>query len=350
MESQDRYTISYRSTEICQVMDWIRAGQCGCIVGMRGAGKSNFLRFLLRNDVQQHYRGQNHVDFLFVLVNLLSLTKCTSWGFYELLLSSLLDQLHPPQVNNDTLEEITALRQEATRTRDTLTAQRAIEHSVAILCQSSARRLVLFFDEFDATFRNLDPSLFRILRAVRDSYKDQISYIVIATRDLVELRNDVAEEVEHFYRLVSRNACGLGPYNEADSWQMLAYLAEQRSIKLNKRDSARLIELSGGHAGLLKSIAGLLWSPEYGGNLDKLSEVINDEPMILRECRKVWDSLSENERAALCSLSRDEPVNQQIENWLKFRGILQKTNPPKLFSPVFKTFALTQWAADRDSD
>ena len=52
---RDRYPLTYRTPEVQQVMNWIEGGQSGCLVGLRGAGKSNFLRFLLRQDVRQHY-------------------------------------------------------------------------------------------------------------------------------------------------------------------------------------------------------------------------------------------------------------------------------------------------------
>ncbi|MBN2117367.1 MAG: winged helix-turn-helix domain-containing protein [Anaerolineales bacterium] len=343
MESQSRYSISYRSVETHQVMDWIRAGQCGNVIGMRGAGKSNFLRFLFHKDVQQHYLGQKQADFLFVLVNLLSLAECTSWGFYELLLTSLLDQIQPPQISSEALEALTALHREAVHARDTLTAQRAVERGVAILCRSSPSRLILFFDEFDAAFQQLDPSLFRILRATRDAHKDQIAYVVITTCDLARLRDDVTErQVEHFYRLVGRNVCGLGPYNKADAWQMLTSLADQNAIELDQNVSEQLIERSGGQAGLLKAMTSLLWGPQYGGDLVRLNAGINDEPIIARECRKVWEGLAEDERAALNSLANEQPVDQQIADWLKFRGMLQKTDPPKLFSPLFELFVQKQ--------
>jgi hypothetical protein len=76
---RDRYTLAYRAAEAQQVMDWIRAGQSGCLVGLHRTGKSTFVRFLLRQDTQHHYLGQAHADFLFILVALLLLTERTEW-------------------------------------------------------------------------------------------------------------------------------------------------------------------------------------------------------------------------------------------------------------------------------
>jgi DNA-binding winged helix-turn-helix (wHTH) protein len=340
MEAPERYTASYRSNETQQVMDWVKAGQCGCIIGLRGAGKSNFLHFIFREDVRLHYLGQEKDNYLFIPLDLLSLSEYSSWSVYELILHRLADQLHFG-VENGIAKEIAELRQELDRTHDTLSAQRALERIVDILCQQPERRLIFFFDEFDEAFRSLAPQLFRNLRSLRDAHKEQLSYIVIAAKDLSCLRSDLAE-VEHFYRLVSRNLCGLGPYDDSDARQMIRHLARQRSRALGQADMMRLIELSGGHAGLLKSFLGLLWNTIYAGNLGKLELAINQEPGVQRECQKIWDGLSEDEQVSLCSLTNEEQVDPQIVQHLKFRRILRGGDTPVVFSPLFAAFIRAQ--------
>jgi hypothetical protein len=333
---QARYTINYRAIETRQVMDWIKAGQSGCLIGLRGAGKSNFLRFLLRQDVRQRYLGWNWADFAFVLIDLLAVAERSEWAVYELVLDRLWG------VNEEIAEEMTSLRQEVTSSRDLLVAQRAVERCVDALCQRPAQRIVLLFDEFDAVFRTLDPSLFRCLRAIRDAHKGQVSYLVIVANDLAHLRDDLPE-VEHFCRLVSRNVCGLGPYSEADTRQMIRYLASHRSIELGERDTVRLIELSGGHAGLLKATLSLLWNAHYGSDLAKLAPALSDEPAMQAECRKVWDSLPESEQAALYALARGTQVDLRTLPRLKRKGLVQEGQPEtSLFSPLFAEFVRQQ--------
>ncbi len=84
-----RYTLTYRVAEARQVMDWVKAGQSGCLIGLRGAGKSNFFRFLLREDVRRHYLEQNWTDCAFVLIDLLALVECSEWAVYDLVLDRL---------------------------------------------------------------------------------------------------------------------------------------------------------------------------------------------------------------------------------------------------------------------
>jgi hypothetical protein len=295
--NRGRYTINYRVTEARQVMRWIKASQSGCLVGLRGAGKSNFLRFLLRSDVQQHYLGPDDTDFIFILVEMLSLTEHSEWAVYELILDRLLNQLRSlwPEEN---IEEMASLLREVRQTRDSLTAQRAIERCMDILCQRPEQRIVLFFDEFNAVFRDFNPSLFRCLRAIRDAHKEQVSYIVVVTDDLTYLRDDLGE-IEHFYRLVSRNVCGLGPYSDDDARQMIRYLASTQPIEIDKEVTIRLLKLSGGHAGLLKAMLSRFWDVSQTEELAAVVPTLVDEPVVQAECRKVWTSLSETQQAAL---------------------------------------------------
>jgi hypothetical protein len=339
---QDRYTITYRVAEVRQVMGWIEAGQSGCLVALRGVGKSNFLRFLLREDVRRRCLGPDYADFAFVLIDLLALTECTDGAIYELILARLLAELRPAGVEVKTVEGIVSLHQDVMRSRDSLTAQRAIERCVSALCPRPARRVVMLFDEFDTAFRTLGPYLFRGLRAIRDAHKGQVSYVIVAADELTYLRDDLTE-VDHFCRLVSHNICGLGPYDEADARQMIRYLASQRSVELSAEDTAHLIELSGGHAGLLRAMLSLLWNAYYAGDLAKLAPVLNDEPAVQAECRKVWDGLSQSERAALCARAGGVQVDPHTLRRLERKGLVRERQPETpLFSPLFADFVRQQ--------
>ena len=343
MEDHLRYLSSYRAVETRQVTDWIKAGQCGSVVGLRGAGKSNFIRFLLRTDMRQFYLDEHQGHFIFILVNLLSLTERSEWGVYELIVNNILQQLRPPDVDEEVILEVRTLHQEIMLVRDTLHAERAVERCVALLCQHSDRRLVLLFDEFDAVFRDLPASLFRCLRAIRDSHKDQISYLVVVVHGLASLRTDLTEEVDHFYRLVSRNSCWLGPYCEADALQMTSYLASRRGLELGEKDAASLLELSGGHAGMLKTLLNLLSTKDSAGRVMEPASVLAKKSDIQRENQKVWEGLSEDEKFALCALVNRGHVDEKAFNHLVARGLVRrKRNASTIFSPLFALFVRAQ--------
>jgi DNA-binding winged helix-turn-helix (wHTH) protein len=339
---QDRYALTYRAAQARQVMDWIKAGQSGCIIGLRGAGKSNFLRFLLHQDVQRHYLGQDYANFIFALVDLLALAERAEWAVYELMLNRLIDQLRPLGIEGEAVEELASLYQEVTHTRDPLAAQRALERCVDLFCRRPARRIALLFDEFDAVFRTLDPSLFSTLRTIRDAHKGQVSYVVVVTDDLAHLREDLTE-VDHFYRLVGRNVCGLGPYGEMDARRMIDYLASQRSIKLSEEDMRCLIELSGGHAGLLKAILSQLWDAPQKGELLEIAPALTEEPTVQAECRKVWASLPGGEQATLGTLVAEALADPHALRRLKRKGLVRVGQPqPLIFSSLFTDFVRQQ--------
>ena len=338
---QDRYTLTYRAVEAQQVMRWIQAGQSGCLVGLRGAGKSNFLRFLLDKDVQQHYLGQDYDSSVFALIDLLALTERTEWAVYELILDRLVGRLRSSGIEQATVQEIASFHQKAIQSRDTLSARRAFEQCVNVLCQRPAQKIVLFLDEFDAVFWPLDPFVFRCLRAVRDEHKGQLSYIVV-TDNPTRLQADLSH-AEHFYRLISRNVCGLGPYSEADARQMIHYLVSRRSIEVNSKDTAHLIELSGGHAGLLKAALSLLWDVHPEGDLAELIPALIDEPTIQAECAKMWQGLSESEQTALCALVSGTQAAPNILRHLKLKGLVRENEfEQSLFSPLFTDFVYQQ--------
>jgi DNA-binding winged helix-turn-helix (wHTH) protein len=338
-----RHTLDYRAAEASLVMDWIRAGQSGCIVGLRGAGKSNFLWFLLRPDVRQHYLNADPADFVFIFIDLVPLPEPTEWSMWELILDQLIAELRVAHVDAKEVDEIAGLHKEVLRSRDALIAQRAIEQGLKVLGERPTRHVVLIFDEFDAAFGSADRALFLGLRALRDMHKDRLSYIVVATRDLVTLRQDIGE-IERFHQLVSQNVCELGPCNEADARQIISYHAAKRSLEVSADDSTRLIELSGGHAGLLKTMLRLLWSAPPGRGLDELAPTLSAEPLIQSECRKVWDSLAANEQSALRVLAASKSIDPLNLERLKRRGLV-RSNPARhtaLFSPLFVDFVRRQ--------
>jgi DNA-binding winged helix-turn-helix (wHTH) protein len=345
----DRYNIAYRAAEASQVMRWVKAGQSGCIVGLRGVGKSNFLHFLIRDDVRQNYLGFDATDFDFILVDLLALPESAESAVWELILDRLQAKLRASGAAPQTTEEIVSLHKEVMRTKDPLIAWRACEQCVQLLCDRPTRHIIVFFDEFGDVFGSLDRSLFLGLRAIRDAHKGQVSYIVVVADELAYLRHNVTD-IEQFYRLVSRNVCGLGPYEEADARQMIYHLISQQSVKLNSRDTACLLELSGGHAGLLKATLSVLWSTAAKTGLDEMAPSLKDEPVIQAECRKVWDSLSENEQTALCALISGQQPDPKVAHRLRLKGLIREGRAEvyPIFSPLFADFVRQQSPHSKD--
>jgi DNA-binding winged helix-turn-helix (wHTH) protein len=336
MAEPQRYSNEYRSTETQKVMNWIKARQCGCLVGLRGVGKSDFARFLLQEETRRYHLGPTYSNFVFVLLDLLALIEHTDWAVYELILDRLLSQVRP-FIEKSIAEEIALLHREITQNKDPRSAQRAIERSMDILCQPPDRRIVWLLDGFDTVFATLTPSLFSFLRTVRDNHKDQLLYLVITEKDLANLRYDLSG-LEHFYRLVSRNVYYLGPFTKTDAQHMIQHRSAQRSVELQDTEIEFLIELSGGHAGLLKALLTLFWDTR------EKSSLLNSQPIIQAECRQIWEGLSPKEQAALCAVSDDRRLEAETEHHLERRGLVwpRHSASPLFFSPLFAAFVHEQ--------
>jgi DNA-binding winged helix-turn-helix (wHTH) protein len=120
---------------------------------------------------------------------------------------------------------------------------------------------------------------------------------------------------------------------------MISYLASQRSIEFSEAETARLIELSGGHAGLLKAILSRLWEVDREDRAPTFAE----EPVVQAECRKVWSSLSEVQQAALIALTSGAQADPSPLQRLKRKGLIRESQSESLvFSPLFAGFIRQQ--------
>ena len=341
MATIERYTFSYRSSEAHQVMEWVRTGQCGSIIGLRGAGKSIFLHFLLREDIRQKYLGPKYDNFIFILLDLLDLIENSDWAVYELILSRILGQLRQSGIEAAVLEEISSLHKEYIRNQQAPIAHRTIEQGIDILCDHLGKQVVLCFDEFDEVFGTSDHSLFRFLRGLWNARDGRLSYIIAVSNGLDELRENLTE-IDHFYRLIRSNICELGPLGEADAQEMIGHFTASRSLTLSKSYTKRLFEWSGGHSGLIKAMLSLLWGTNYQGDMARLELALKDEPVIEHECDKIWSGLSKSEQAALSILANENLGTPQTLHRLTSRGLLRKADPPVMFSPLFAAFIQKQ--------
>lgn len=175
----DRYTLVYRAIEDCEVMDWLKTEQSGCLIGLREVVTSNFLAFLRRGDVRQHYLGQDYADFTFILIDLLALAEQTEVPVYQLLFGRLRYQLDSTTVDSTIVAKTKHLHRESP-------IQCLIEHSLNIFCRWPSQQLVFLFEKCNPIFKNL-PSLFYYVQSLRDNHREECYYIVTVTNDLASL-------------------------------------------------------------------------------------------------------------------------------------------------------------------
>ncbi len=339
------YLPTYRQEIITPITRNITAGESCSIVGVASTGKSNLFRFLIRPEVRQKYLGEGWGNYLFLYIDTHSLTELSEWGLYELLLRRIVEATEDLKIESQWSELFNDLYQQAIWPEKRPLARGYLERGVKNLCQRLGFRLVFLFDEFDEIFRRVDTRFFLGLRALRDEHKYRLSCVVATRDELPRIREDIAE-CESFYELLSLNTFGLGPYNEADARNMIRRLAARKKVTVTDDDVNLLIEVSGGHSGILRAAFWALDDGRINRAGDASKQWLN-EPDIQTECFKIWDSLGEDERMALTDIAADCPLEQlerEAVRLLHLKGLVVENEAGQavVFCPLFQHFVNRQ--------
>lgn len=224
----DTYPSDYRSTEVGLILRTVQAGECVSLVGLSGAGKSNLLGFLANRPPQ----GGPH----FVLVDCNRLAGLAPEAFFHLIRRALGDV----QAASD---ELAAL-------------ESALGHHLA-----GNGALCLLLDRFDAGRTNhagnndpdgvpsavtlATPAIAMNLRALRDAYKYDLTY-VIATRRPLDPHSELAE-------LFYAHTLWLGPLSESDAHWNVARYASRKNLAWDEATTAAILDASRGYPSFLRA-------------------------------------------------------------------------------------------------
>jgi hypothetical protein len=217
---------------------------------------------------------------------------------------------------------------------------------LGLLLGGGRLNLTLCFDEFDFVFERFDAQLFRNLRAMRDAYKYKLTYMV-ATRKQIPYQRAPEQwpEVENFYELFSDNTFAIGPYDQKDATEMIVDLEARYEYSLRTRVRELLIDVTGGHPGLIgASFRHLEQLKQQPNTPQQMAQLLINEVTTWKECRKIWEPLRPEERITLKRiavngrLTREE---QMILPELKSKGLVRDINTRGgigIFSPIFNEF------------
>jgi hypothetical protein len=173
-----------------------------------------------------------------------------------------------------------------------------------------------------------------------DSLPGKLCYITGTSHHLEQLRPGV--EIYEFRELFHLHTLLLRPLTEPDARRFITYLAAKYRKQVIESNIVTLIDLSGGHPGLLERIYGLtgdLMSPLQVSP----AELIRKRP-IQKECERLWSEL-EAEQEALRILVEEggQHLSSSQRQALQLKGLIsQQGGHLTLFSPVFSAFVQTK--------
>jgi energy-coupling factor transporter ATP-binding protein EcfA2 len=254
MSVWDTYPHTYRHKAVQYILSAVQAGNCVSVIGLSGAGKSNLMRFIAhRLDAFPHPT---------VLVDCNRLRKNSTDAVLRLIRGSLGD-------TEPVADEWTALD---------ITLYRRLAGNGGSLC--------LLLDRFEFLTEVTHPGAFGNLRALRDTYKYQLTYVT-ATRRPLDSRTELAE-------LFYAHTFWLGPLDKPDVRWNVAQYAQREGLVWGEEVAEKMLELSWGYPSMLRAV-----SEAYatGARLE-LTE-LQEHPVIRKRVAEFWN---------------DNPLESDIQN------------------------------------
>lgn len=338
-----------RARDLRFVVSCLRQGQCCSVVAPSNMGKSHLLKSLLREEVRQACAREETKPKITVFVDCLEAGD-SEHAFYELLLRRIVEELDGSGIPASTADTLRALHREVLGPATDLTVRSLFASSLREVNRTGDVGLVVILDEFDDVFRTLPPWPFRQLRALRDALEDRLCYVTGTSRRLERLRSDAHtyefRELFHLYTWVMR------PMPEQDSRRFVLHLATEQGRSVDDVRTSLLIELSGGHPGLLERVYSMLSEvhPDQSTPLEVAATEFSRKPPIEQECQRLWDELQEEEQEGLLGLAAGEPALDPLHRRaLEAKGlaVAGEERDLAIFSPIFEVFVQGELARRR---
>jgi hypothetical protein len=316
-------------------------------------GKSYLLRSLASGHVRQQILGTQVRDDIFVYVDFNLMLEATEQGFYELILRCLMEELGQQDALDNAEAQYLGRLQRAYETLvappSTFQISLSFSEGLTAVCRGTSKNLVLLFDEFDEPFEQIEGRVFLNLRALKDKYRQRLSYVTATNRRLSNIRR--GRDVDEFVELFEPFTQFLGPLPKSEVDQIIAWVAVQEGYTFDDQDRGFLYHHADGHLGLLLAVSRALGEvtgePVRDAGQDwlihrQVREQLDQELNVQGECRKLWDDLTETQQDTLMAVvGTEEEVDERVLDSLRNKGLIRQ-DEELLFSPVFEGFVRRQ--------
>ena len=328
--------LTFRTREVKSVFSCLMAGNSCQIVGIGSVGKSNLLRFLLREDMRKAKLGAGWKNYLFIYVDGNKLLENSEWGLWELMLHQILAGTSGFKLTPAIYRKIDEFHRRAIIPDERQIALRYLDRAIGKALTSPESKIVFLLDEFDELYRTLPAHALDALRALRDDYKYRLMYVIATRRELHQIRsaNDHREALDE---LVTSNTIWLSIYSKADARDALLRLASRYKIKPSEKQIQAVLMAIGGHPGLIRAVF-----PAIMEDSSRLPESLYTEKSVHQECERIWLSLSKDEQKKLALLAGNKSFSNStgILDLLINKGLLwgEWVESGKIFSPLFSEY------------
>ncbi|MGA9531288.1 MAG: winged helix-turn-helix domain-containing protein [Anaerolineales bacterium] len=321
-----------------KLMKDLASGRCAAVIGLSNTGKSTLMRGLAGEQAHELYRQASGRQGSLLYIDCNRAVATSPQAFYEVVLRSILERLEE-ELPAEVADGLRRHHQDVTEASQAFAASLSFNLALTELCEGLGRDLVLLIDEFDEIYAELEERALVNMRALRDRFGDQLTYVIATVRALADLRGRMVEG--EFAEMFSQSTYRMPMMTEDES---LALLTELDGVELGDEQRIAIVRLAGGHPGLLMAAAqaGAAMNPS-----------LDDEAMIRRmlqapqpgaECMKIWTQLSEEEQSLLGNLvlRPDARLPRPQMDRLERLGVLVEG---ELFCSIFAHFVMRRTRA-----
>lgn len=315
--SISRFTPNYCEAELRVIARWIEAGDSGKVVGLAGSGKSTLLKFMCQypESVTCHFVNLTQ-SVVLVPADLNDLAAFDLATFFRTILRSIYE--NQTRFPTETQQLISQKFETCWQVNDPFVVQSALRTLLFCLKEKHVR-LVLILDRFDTFCEGrAPPEMFDTLRGLRDSFQDNLCYIVGLRYELSYLPN--IEVLGELLDLFDTHTCWVGALSPEDAVHLIHYETERLGLRLTHSEEQCFLELSGRYPLLLKAICRWWRSSFQKPSLHHLIEPLMDQLAVQVRLKALWAGLTQEEQHWISELAVAPTESKDGRKYRSFAG------------------------------
>ncbi|MBN1966120.1 MAG: ATP-binding protein [Anaerolineae bacterium] len=250
----------YRDQDLRDVVQLLATGQCVAVTALSNFGKSTLLRALQTPTASDYYQELAGSTALFVYVDCNRMLELSPRGFFEATLRAVLEAL--PAEEAELRAVVQAQYDIVVNPPNDFAAPLAFNNALMALVERDSREVVLLLDEFDEVLTGIEPRILLNLRALRDKYGTDLSYVIAAVVPPSLGRRD--EYVAEFAELFAAGKHPLTPLTAQETRRMAGEIFVAADDQLDAPEGDFVVAQAGGHPGLIQAVSHVLLEIESG--------------------------------------------------------------------------------------
>lgn len=336
--TETAYPIEFRKKEAEQLGHYIQQQKSVVLIGMKRVGISNFLRFFINHSqVPSTYIRSNQPQ-LFVQVDLNDLIERNLSAFWTLLLTRVVDAAEHSNLSESDKKACRKLFVQSIQLKDhffTLDSVRKVIETIV----AAGLYPTLFLIRFDRLSEVFTQDFFSNLLGLRDSVKQQMSYVFTSHRALPDLSPTIFKK--QFLSVFTKDmylpvAC------DSDMKIIAQTLIEQYHVEPSEKLLDHILEMSGGYVQFVQYALIRLHEESETVLDDAFMKALSLDEQIVFQSEELFDSLTKHEKDILIRVNQGNTLTgEERENgvYLWNTGIV-KDRADKLvfFSPLFESY------------